>query len=443
MSHHTLRRESKAAHDAKMSRMGVHREHGGGVAGKVARGVHEHEAAMHPGHRKTKLKFADGGALMEDGPRAAVRRDRPSGKKGKGHTSVNVIVAPQGGRDASPPPPMMPPPGPPGPPRPPMMPPPPGPGGMPGGPPIGAMPPGLPGMMGPHRRGGRVKEDRKPYRRQEGGATPQGLTAALQSLGGNPPTQTPWQQAHPDIMAARAAGTAPQQQGMNYQQAKAAGQDPWQQQHPEFMAQRAAAAQQAQAGYGTQATPGGVSPGIPPTGGVSPGMPPTGPAPQGLTAALQSFGGVPPGVPPTGGLPAGMAPEPMSRPVMSGGMSPGWGNPYGGQVGGGMVPGGGAFFGTPGGYSQGYGGMPPGMPAAQPPWQQQRQQLMAMRGPQQAQMGAPTQATPGGVAPGMPGRKRGGGVYTGGAESGVGRIEKAEEYGEAPEGKRRRRGGRA
>lgn len=90
--------------------------------------------------------------------------------KSKGKTTVNVIVAPQGG-DAQKPmmPPQMPPQGAPPmpPPRPPMAPPPGGPGGPPG-----AMPPGMgapPGVM--RKDGGRVgKQPAYPIKDAAGGA---------------------------------------------------------------------------------------------------------------------------------------------------------------------------------------------------------------------------------------------------------------------------------
>lgn len=130
----------------------------------VAAGVHKHEAHMHKGEPKTKLK--DGGCVEgERGHHHMAHRAR-GGKTGGGkHTKVNVIIAPQGGGGGGAPamgaarPPMAaaPPPHPPMPPAggPPPMPPPamtrPG-MGMPGAaPPMGAPPPG---MM--RARGGKV-----------------------------------------------------------------------------------------------------------------------------------------------------------------------------------------------------------------------------------------------------------------------------------------------
>jgi hypothetical protein len=101
----------------------------------------------------TKRKgYANGGMVEEliEGEMPSSRLDRPS-RKGKGSTTVNVIVAPSAGAKEPPMPPMGlgaipagPPPGPP--PAPPMAPP----GAMPGG-----MPPELMGR----KRGGRVNMD--------------------------------------------------------------------------------------------------------------------------------------------------------------------------------------------------------------------------------------------------------------------------------------------
>ena len=127
----------------------------------IARGVHKHESALHPGKPKTKLKFG-GHVEGKEGRHHLAKRARGGhaggGKKG---THVNVVVAPQGGGaggppgggmmpSAAPPPRPMPPPQVAPPPRPPM---PPG-GGMA---PPGMMPPGgrPPGMM---QRGGGIKK---------------------------------------------------------------------------------------------------------------------------------------------------------------------------------------------------------------------------------------------------------------------------------------------
>jgi hypothetical protein len=133
--------------------------HAGGAADKrddammVSSGVHQHEAKMHPGKRKTKLKFADGGAAEGEQGRSSLARRGHSGKgKGGKGATVNVIVAPGSGGQQPPRPVPVPVPAAGGPPRPPM---PPGgmpPGGMPPGLPPGAMPPGLgarPGMGPP------------------------------------------------------------------------------------------------------------------------------------------------------------------------------------------------------------------------------------------------------------------------------------------------------
>jgi hypothetical protein len=122
-----------------------HRASGGSVEHSDAR---EDKALV-----KSMVK---GAALKADGGKVKARADRACRAKGgrvkksKGHTSVNVIVAPQGGHP--PVPPMVPPamaPHPPGPPNPAMG---------------AAPPPGTPPMM-PHKAGGRVK-------RAWGGAMP-------------------------------------------------------------------------------------------------------------------------------------------------------------------------------------------------------------------------------------------------------------------------------
>lgn len=116
----------------------------------IERGVHEHEAAMHPGKKETRLRLADGG--MAGGAMAPKRLDK--GGRGKPKNQVNIaIVNPHpgagAGAGAMPPPGMMAPPHPPvappmmPPPRPPMAGPPPGmvpPMG--GAAPMGGMPPG-------------------------------------------------------------------------------------------------------------------------------------------------------------------------------------------------------------------------------------------------------------------------------------------------------------
>lgn len=155
---------------------------------EVRKAFGQHDTQLHDG-KKTRLKLRRGG--VAEGESTRHRLDRASGgrarKGGKGHTSVNVIVAPQGGAGAGaagglpgtmPHPPIMPPAGPPMggagplppgamppgmmPPRPPMM-PPPGAGGPPppgmGGPPPG-LPPGMPPGMPLRKRGGRIGRDR-------------------------------------------------------------------------------------------------------------------------------------------------------------------------------------------------------------------------------------------------------------------------------------------
>lgn len=133
-SHDEFRQQAKRDHAAK-----VKHHAGGGAVMKgekalIERAVAQHESHDHPGKPKTKLKLATGG-VAED--RAPARLDRARGgkaKSGKGHTNVNVIVAPP--HPPGPPGGMMPPPG--MAPHPPM--PPPGAGGPPGA----GLPPGLP-----------------------------------------------------------------------------------------------------------------------------------------------------------------------------------------------------------------------------------------------------------------------------------------------------------
>lgn len=201
VSHHDhLRRQADHDHTRKLHRIAG--GHVGGAADEredkkmIREAIHEHDRQLHPGHH-TKVKFsrADGGGLMAGGPRSRPRRDRAGAGKGKHHTSVNVIVAPQhGGAGAGAtglpptPPPMMPP-------RPPM--PPPGmmppPGGMPGGvgmPPVGAMPrpvaglggAGMPPIMPGRKHGGAVSK------RQWGGAmaAPGVVPAAAPGMIGRP-----------------------------------------------------------------------------------------------------------------------------------------------------------------------------------------------------------------------------------------------------------------
>lgn len=121
----------------------------------ISSAIRQHENAEHGG-KHTKLKFKAGGAVDGEGAKSHLAKRARGGSTSKKHTTVNVVVAPQGGMH--PPgspgmmpaggPPMAPPPGaqPMMPPRPPMA--PPGAGGMP--------PPGMkpPGMM---KRGGGVQ----------------------------------------------------------------------------------------------------------------------------------------------------------------------------------------------------------------------------------------------------------------------------------------------
>ena len=160
-SHHSLKQRGKKDHAEQL----VHHTAGGGKVKKstIAKAVHEHEAAMHPHHKPTKLHLATGGHV--EGSHGKARLDRASGGRstksaGKGN-HVNVIVAGGGPHPgmAPPgaPPPMAPPPRPMAPPPPAAAPGPPT--GMlagagaprpPMGPPIGA---GVPMRA----KGGRIK----------------------------------------------------------------------------------------------------------------------------------------------------------------------------------------------------------------------------------------------------------------------------------------------
>lgn len=165
----SMRDEASSSYDDKMSRMGLkirtaeYTDEGKGHANPVPDGS----------QGKAQGSYATGyGSAAENertmrGNAAKPRLDRPGYKKGgrvKG-TTVNVIVAPQGGPQAAPPmpprPPMpmpMPPPS-----AAPPMPPPglgaPGPGGPMGGMPgAGAMPRSMGGRAG-YKKGGTVKMD--------------------------------------------------------------------------------------------------------------------------------------------------------------------------------------------------------------------------------------------------------------------------------------------
>lgn len=148
------------AHDDHNRRNAMHRRDGGSVAAdragdkrEVAAGVHKHEAHLHKGEPKTKLR--DGGAI--EGRARGGATNRPGGHKG-GKTTINIVMPQGGGQDRPVPvpvpvhPPMgaAPPPGAGMPVRSPMVPPQAGMGPMPPG-----AGPGMPGMP-PRARGGRM-----------------------------------------------------------------------------------------------------------------------------------------------------------------------------------------------------------------------------------------------------------------------------------------------
>jgi len=153
----------------------------------VRTGIGQHEAAMHPGRPRTRLRFRNGGydggiAQGHEGPSRYDQRPRRHHDDGRA-PKVNIMISSPHHGDAGamgqPPRPGAPPPPPPGPPPmgaggPPMMPPgalPPGMGGMPPGmPPRPGMPAGpMPGMpMRPPgmRNGGRAELDTARYGRK-------------------------------------------------------------------------------------------------------------------------------------------------------------------------------------------------------------------------------------------------------------------------------------
>jgi hypothetical protein len=139
-------REHKVAH-SRVSHIAKGYATGGGVHGDEA----EDKALIKSTVKKGALKRASGGRI--EGRAAGGRLDR-GGRKKKGSTNVNVIVAPHPGGATTPPAPpgigaAAPAPMPVPPPRPPMPP--------PGGPMAGpGMPPGGPPPMMPRARGGRV-----------------------------------------------------------------------------------------------------------------------------------------------------------------------------------------------------------------------------------------------------------------------------------------------
>lgn len=158
MAEHTKRKAARAMLNKSGYKFGGHlaKREDEGVKHEITDAVHEHEGNMHKGKKKTALKLKDGGCA--EGRAMGGRPDRKprmGGGKGKGHTTVNVVV-PHGGPPGGG---MMPPPAMAAPH--PMMPPPPPAGGG-GGPPM--PPPGMgapPGMRPPGvKRGGRTRNHR-------------------------------------------------------------------------------------------------------------------------------------------------------------------------------------------------------------------------------------------------------------------------------------------
>lgn len=181
---HPMKSSSADAHTAKMRRMTEDYGSASGPENNIMAesNIHKQEgperevgfgadasAAKPRGDRPARRTMAanplatykDGGAVQGRAMGGRMKHGK------KGHTNVNVIVAPQGGAGGAPavPPPVLPAGGPPPmpmppPPRPPMAPP----GGpMAGAGPMAPMPPGLPppGLMPPRASGGRIEESLK------------------------------------------------------------------------------------------------------------------------------------------------------------------------------------------------------------------------------------------------------------------------------------------
>ena len=67
---------------------------GGAIKTEVEKGVHEHEAHLHKGEAKTKLKLATGGAI--EGKKSGGRLDKLArGGRAKPHNKITIINAPQ------------------------------------------------------------------------------------------------------------------------------------------------------------------------------------------------------------------------------------------------------------------------------------------------------------------------------------------------------------
>jgi hypothetical protein len=308
----------------------------------IERAIEEHEAHDHPGRPKTRLHLADGGSAMGDAPMSRPDRSSRGSKKGKAHTNINIVMAPQG--DQKPPMPMPPPGGPPPmpPPRPPMPP--------PGAPPPGGMPPGLaggpggmpPGGMPMRKSGGRSRRARGGEAREEdceGGRAHRaagGRTRLALGGVGAPNFVSPPAQTAQSAMGGMGGGVAP---GAVQQAAQAGHPDPrayanWQANHP----QGGIGAGQSATGALTGSAVGGPGGGIvgrPPSAAPppSPGMP-AGGLPNlgqlaGNTAAAnqqytqpqttQATQAAPPPPMPTGGPVPG---TPFGQPYSRGGRAP-------------------------------------------------------------------------------------------------------------------------
>lgn len=159
MSEHSRRKKARDVLTRAGYKVGGHLARKADEVGKheieegVKKGIREHENQEHGG-KHSRIHLRDGGTA--DGMAGGGRPDKKP--RGKGKTTVNVMVAPQGGGASPPHPvpvpvPMKPPMGA-GPGMPPGAPPP---GMPPAGMPPGGPPPGLRPGMGPMKAGGAAK----------------------------------------------------------------------------------------------------------------------------------------------------------------------------------------------------------------------------------------------------------------------------------------------